>query len=399
MNTQRGNPAWLVAIGVVLLHSGSLLWAAEPNSARLGISAKKPANGPSVKVEGGFMVPYVLKVPGSSVEISMVPVPGGTFELGSSEDAEEHTEAEGPQVEVEVGPMWVAKYETTWEEYQLYMSMYKLFKSLQGQGVRTLNDSNKADAVTAPTELYDPTFTFEFGQEPKLPAVTMTQYAAKQYTKWLSKLTGQQYRLPTEAEWEYACRAGSATAYHFGDDPADLDDYAWYYDNSDEAPHDVGTKKPNAFGLHDMHGNVMEWVVDSFTEDGYASIEAKQPVSFLEAIQWPESFDNRVVRGGSFQDDPEQLRSAARLGSEDEAWKGEDPNIPLSPWWYTDDPSRGIGFRVFRSYQPLDEKMIVKFWDIDNEDIQLDVEMRIDGGRGVLTPVDPTLAKDIEGAN
>lgn len=376
----------------------SPLSAIEAQQPEPGMASSQPAEGPYVKVEGGYMVPYILRVPGSRVEIAMVPVPGGKFKLGSDESSAGHVDDEGPQIELEVGPMWVAKYETTWLQYQLYMSMYKVFKDLQGQGLRKVDDSNRADAVTAPTELYDPTFTFEYGQDPKLPAVTMTQYAAKQFTKWLSKLTGHQYRLPTEAEWEYACRAGSETEYHFGDDPENLGDYAWFFDNSDELPHEVGTKKPNAFGLYDMHGNVMEWVVDGYTEEGYAAIAERNPKSFLDAIQWPEAFDNRVVRGGSFQDDAEQLRSAARLGSEDEDWKLEDPNIPLSPWWYTDDPSRGIGFRLFRSYQPLDQERIIKFWDIDNEDIQLDVEMRLNEGRGVLAPVDPSLAESIDGA-
>lgn len=375
-------------------------FATEPSQATPGFSTSKPVDGPAVEVEGGFMVPYTLIVPGTTVEIEMVPVPGGTFELGSSEDAEGHVEDEGPQVKVTIGPMWVAKKETSWAEYKLYMSMYGIFKSLQGQGLRRVDSTNKIDAVTAPTELYDSSFTFEFGNEPKLPAVTMTQYAAKQYTKWLSKLTGQQYRLPTEAEWEYACRAGASSNYHFGDDAAELDAYAWYRENSDEIPHQVGTKQANSFGLHDMHGNVMEWVIDGYSEEGYTAIANKQqPVASTDAILWPESFDQRVVRGGSFQDDAEQLRASARLASEDEDWKGEDPNIPLSPWWYTDDPARGVGFRIFRSYSPLDAELITKFWEIDNEDIQLDVDMRLNEGRGVLTPVDPSLATDIENAN
>ena len=120
-----------------------------------------------------------------------------------------------------------------------------------------------------------------------------------------------------------------------------------------------------------MHGNVMEWVIDGYSEDGYAHAADQQGKSALEAVKWPDSFDNRVVRGGSFQDFAEQLRSAARLASQDEDWKAEDPNIPLSPWWYTDDPARGIGFRIVRSYDPLDETLAQKFWEIDNEDIVL----------------------------
>lgn len=387
-----------VLVGLILCPMQFSL-AAEPAQNSTGISPTKPASGPAVEVEGGFMVPYTLTIPGSSVQIEMIPIPGGKFRLGSREDADEHVEDEGPQVAIEVGPMWVAKTETSWEEYRLYMSMYKLFKALQGQGLRRLDETNKVHAVTAPTELYDPTYTFEYGQDDHLPAVTMTQYAAKQYTKWLSKLTGEQYRLPTEAEWEYACRAGTESAYHFGDSPEDLDEYGWFYENADEVPHDVGLKKPNQFGLHDMHGNVMEWVIDSYTEDGYEAISQDgETVSFLDAVQWPETHDNRVVRGGSFQDDAELLRSAARLGSMDDAWKDKDPNIPLSPWWFTDDPARGIGFRIFRSYQKLDDEMIGKFWEIDNEDIEFDVEVRLDEGRGVLTPVDPDLSKDIQNA-
>ncbi|MCA9126126.1 MAG: SUMF1/EgtB/PvdO family nonheme iron enzyme [Planctomycetales bacterium] len=348
-------------------------------------------------VDGGYMIPYTLRVPGSAVDIEMIPVRGGSFRMGSSEDSAEHEEDEGPVVEVKVGPMWVAKYETTWGQYRLYMSMYKLFKDLESQGLRKLTDNNSVDAVTAPTELYDPTFTFEFGQDDNLPAVTMTQFAAKQYTKWLSKLTGHQYRLPSEAEWEYACRAGTSTAYGFGDDPSQLEEYAWYYDNADELPHLVGQKQPNAFGLYDMHGNVMEMAIDGYTEDGYGSLAEKtQPMSILQSIHWAEEADNRVVRGGSFQDDPEALRSAARIGSADREWKEQDPNVPLSPWWFTDDPSRGVGFRIFRSYDSVDEDTIKKFWDVDNEDIAFDIEMRLSEGRGTQLPVDQTLSEDIK---
>ena len=346
------------------------------------------------------MVPYTMTIPGSSVQVEMIPVPGGTFSMGSPEGADDAQEDEQPALQVTVGPMWVAKYETSWGEYNLFMSMYKLLKVLQSQGLRQISDDNRVDAITAPTELYDSSFTYQFGQDANLPAVTMTQYAAKQYTKWLSLLTGQQLRLPTAAEWEHACRAGSTTNYSFGDDPEQLDEFAWYVENADETPHAVGQKQPNAFGLHDMHGNVMEWCIDSYTEDGYTSLADKpQPLSLSDAIIWPETFDNRVVRGGSWQDDAEQLRSAARLGSADEDWKANDPNFPLSPWWYTDDPARGVGFRIVRSYQPLDDALITKFYEIDNEDIQMDVDMRLNEGRGVLSPIDPALAEDIKQAN
>lgn len=381
--------------------SGSATTATATDVASLpGLSKTQPESGPSVAVDGGFMIPYTMTIPGSSIQVEMIPVPGGTFSMGSPEGSDDAQEDEQPAVPVAIGPMWVAKYETSWGEYNLYMSMYKLLKELQSQGLRRISDDNRVDAITAPTELYDSTFTYQFGQDADLPAVTMTQYAAKQYTKWLSRLTGQQLRLPTAAEWEYACRAGSTTIYSFGDDPERLDEFAWYVENSEEAPHAVGQKQPNVFGLYDMHGNVMEWCIDSYTEDGYTSLADKpQPLSLSDAIIWPETFDNRVVRGGSWQDDAEQLRSAARLGSSDEDWKANDPNFPLSPWWYTDDPTRGVGFRIVRSYQPLDDELITKFYEIDNEDIQMDVDMRMSEGRGVIGPIDPALAEDIKQAN
>ncbi len=393
-----GQIKWCTALGLLAACGlDSAVLADDAILKQLGISAAKPESGPFVQVKEGFMVPYTLTVPGSEVTVEMVPVPGGEIVMGSPAGEAGHQADEAPQIKVEVGPMWVAKCETSWSEYKLYMSMYRLFKSLASQGLRKVDSNNKVDAVTAPTELYDATFTFEFGEEPKLPAATMTQFAAKQYTKWLSKLTGHQYRLPTEAEWEYACRAGSPSAYSFGDEASELDEYAWHAGNSDAVPHEVGQKKPNKFGLHDMHGNVMEWTVNGHTEEGYKhAADKKQPMSFLESVFWPNSAENRVVRGGSFQDEAKLLRSAARLPSKDEDWKSEDPNVPLSPWWYTSDPARGVGFRVFRSYVPLDAEQVSKFWEYDHEYIELDVQARLDEGRGISTVVDKELAKEIE---
>jgi len=361
-----------------------------------GISQEKPAEGPAVKVDQGYMVPYTFRVPGTDRTVEMIPIPGGEFMLGSPESEADRRDDEGPQVKVTVDPMWVAKTEVTWGLYKEFMSLYGIFKEFESTGKRPVNDSNRVDAITAPTELYDPTFTYEYGEEPEQPAVTMTQYSAKQFTKWLSLITGQQYRLPTEAEWEYAARGGTEKAYSWGDDTDKIDDYAWYFDNAFEGQVDVATKKPNPFGLYDVHGNVAEWTVNAYTEDGYEKFADKSGLNATDVVVWPERPSPCVVRGGSWEMDPEDLRSAARLGSDDEEWKSEDPNFPRSPWWFTSDPARGVGFRIFRSYNSLPKDQIAKFWEAQSEDVLLDVQSRLDGGRGGLGLVDKELPEAIK---
>jgi formylglycine-generating enzyme required for sulfatase activity len=167
-----------------------------------------------------------------------------------------------------------------------------------------------------------------------------------EYCRWLSAKTGKVYRLPTEAEWEYACRAGTTTAYFFGDDPARLEEYAWYVENA-EKPQTVGKKKPNPWGLYDMHGNVSEWCLDHYAADTYSKLKqaepVKQPVFLPTAMEYPY-----VARGGSWDDDADRLRSAARLASNLE-WSIQDPQRPQSIWWHTD--ATFVGFRVVRAFE------------------------------------------------
>ncbi len=234
-----------------------------------GVVDSKPASGPFVEHGGKFLVPYSVTIPGTQVTFEMIPVPAGTFMMGSPESEPDRSADEGPQVKVSLDPFWIGKTEVSWAEYKKFMNMYQIFKDLKSAKIRPVNSKNKMDAVTVPTPLYEPDHTFEFGEEPSQPAVTMTQYAAKQYTKWLSGLVGQQFRLPTEAEWEYACRAGSQTAYSFGDSSDAIKDYATYADANEEKAAFVGSRNPNAWGIHDMHGNVWEWTIDAYTDDGY----------------------------------------------------------------------------------------------------------------------------------
>jgi formylglycine-generating enzyme required for sulfatase activity len=192
------------------------------------------------------------------------------------------------------------------------------------------------------------------------PAICMTEFAARHYTKWLSMKTGRFHRLPSEAEWEYACRAGSTTAYHFGDDPAALGEYAWTLENSDGAYHKVRLKKPNAWGLYDMHGNVSEWCLDQFVEDAYAGWAEQGKIS--SPVSWPTKIYPRVVRGGSWDEEAAECRSAARRGS-DKEWKVQDPQFPKSIWYFTD--ARFVGFRVIRPLVPPPPEEWEKYWEAD----------------------------------
>ena len=387
----------------VVLPTSALFGQGKPDGGAtengLGISKIKPASGPFVEIDGVFMVPYKTKVPGSTVEFEMIPVPGGKFLFGSPEDEEDRRADEGPQIEVTIKPFWMGKHEVTWGEYYLFMKMDRVFKEFNDKNIRPVSESNKVDAVTAPSSLYDPSFTFEAGDKPDQPCATVTQFAAKQYTKYLSRLTGSEfYRLPTEAEWEYACRAGTTTRFYFGDDADELEEHAWYVDNSDDERHPVGKKKPNPWGLYDMYGNVAEWTLDAYKEQGYAHLVGQKVVDGSQILTTSEKVFPRVVRGGSWELEVEDCRSAARMASNDPEWKSADPNLPRSPWWYTDSPSLGVGFRIIRPFQaPNDRAEQEKWWDADVQDIRDDYENRIrDNGRGALGIVDPDLPKVIE---
>jgi formylglycine-generating enzyme required for sulfatase activity len=382
-------PIVLVALAVL-----PMARAAEPE---LGLVKVRPAEGFFVETEHGFMVPYEATIPGTEVTYKMRPIPGGTFKMGSPESEADRGDGEGPQVEIVVEPCWIGVYEITWAEYKTYMSMCDVFTGFQTHKLRPVKEDNQLDAVTAPSNLYDPTFTFQSGSKPRQPALSMSQFAAKQYTKWLSLLSGRFYRLPTEAEWEYACRAGTTTAYSFGDDPEKLGDYAWYYENASDRTHEVGQKKPNPWGLYDMHGNVGEWVLDAYTEDGYKALAGKTTKA-ADAVSWPTKLYPRVARGGTWDFDPEQCRSAARLPSSDDEWRREDPNFPQSPWWFTSGDALGVGFRIVRPLSPPAERAArEKYWQADIEQIREDADNRIDSeGRGSRGLVDKSLPAAIK---
>jgi formylglycine-generating enzyme required for sulfatase activity len=204
---------------------------------------------------------------------------------------------------------------------------------------------NKADAVSRPSTPYiDETWGYS---KHGYPVLAITHHAAMEYCRWLSAKTGKVYRLPTEAEWEFACRAGTRTPYFFGNDSTQLGAYAWYAANSEETTHPVGKKKPNPWGLYDMYGNVAEWCLDHYQKDCYRAFPLNQfttgPVKLPTADRYPN-----VVRGGSWADTVVRCRSAARRAS-DKSWNRRDPMVPQSIWWLSDGDF--VGFRVVRAVE------------------------------------------------
>jgi sulfatase modifying factor 1 len=196
--------------------------------------------------------------------------------------------------------------------------------------------------------------TFGMGKE-NHPALAMTHYNAIQYCKGLYARIGVFYRLPTEAEWEYACRAGSTRVYAFGDQ-FKLDEYAWYKGNSGGKTHETGKKKPNQWGLYDLYGNVAEWTYDQYIPGFYGLPGASLPNPAAQ----PEKLYSHVIRGGSYDDEAKELRSAARLAS-DPAWKQLDPQIPKSNWWFPEAPF--IGMRLVRPLQTPSQAEIDTYYN------------------------------------
>ncbi len=303
----------------------------------------------SKDVSGDQMKSYSGKVPQTDADYQMVAIRGGLFLMGSPSSEPKRLKIEGPQVKVKVEPFWIGKHEVTWDEYEPFM-ITQVDRAKHG-GRRNYDPKihSIADAVSQPTPPYTE-MSFGMGQR-GYPAISMTHHGASKYCQWLSAQTGHFYRLPTEAEWEYACRAGTTTSYSFGNDPAKLKEYGWFYDNSNEKYQKVGLKKPNPWGLHDMHGNVMEWTIDQFSPDYFARIKNVSSNPLLK----PETLYPRSVRGGGWDDDPEQLRSAYRRGS-GASWKQQDPQLPKSIWYHTN--ARWLGFRIVRpSKTPTPEEM------------------------------------------
>jgi formylglycine-generating enzyme required for sulfatase activity len=323
----------------------------------------------AVKVEHAKS--FTQTIPGTEISFEMLPIPGGRFSMGSPPGEKDRRPDEGPQVEVEVDPFFMGRHEVTWDAFNEYIDGWmRLTRNVPPK----IPADRMADAVTYPTpkneQEFGPALHRMGGQNGKYPAVLMSQFTAKQFTKWLSKKTGRFYRLPTEAEWEYACRAGTNTAFSFGDDVKQLDDFGWHFDNSmlqdqDPAYRQVGRKKPNPWGLYDMHGNVAEWCIDAYSPDWYERLAARGGVvKWQDAVNWPTQLYPRVVRGGNYEWDPEDCRSAWRYGVTSAENKA-DPESPKSPFWLAN--AYWIGFRLVSPTVEPTEQEKLRYWDVDDE--------------------------------
>ncbi len=242
-----------------------------------------PVGGPAP------LAPYTETLPGSVVKVEMIPIPGGTIVIGGKE--------------VFVKPFWIASTETPWEAYDVFTA--------SGPPSPPYDQTKFApDAIARPSRSY---ILPDLGWgHHGYPVINLSFDSVTMYCRWLAAATKKKYSLPTEAEWEFACRAGASQA-----NAADLEKQAWFAANSAKSTHPVGKKLPNKFGLFDMLGNVGEWGTDL---DGKA-----------------------VLCGPSFEDKIADVLPSKRSRFEPD-WQESDPQIPKSRWWLSDAPF--AGFRV-----------------------------------------------------
>jgi len=331
----------------IIVMATSTLCSAETVLAPVNISAAVSSSAiMSSTSTGGLLKKYTETVtPASSGKIAfdMVLIPGGEFLMGSSDKETGRKDNEGPQYKVRLEPFYLCTTETT---YVLFQAYYE--ETVQRDRDEARKKEQDLDAITGPTPIYgDPTMGMGGGTR---PAIGLTWLNARMFCRWLSKKTGKTYRLPTEAEWEYAARAGTETAYFFGNDAKQLSAYCWFEDNSDQATQEVAQKKPNPWGLYDMLGNVLEWTQDFYNPTAYSATAKNSPALNPKG---PKEGKVHVARGGSWESPAEDLRCAARAFEED-FWRFQDPQVPKSKWWF---PQMGfIGFRVARSIEPTQPK-------------------------------------------
>ena len=281
---------------------------------------------------------------GEKASFEMVLIPGGDFTIGSPANEPGRKEDEGPQHQVRLDEFYLCTTETTIELFMAYyqetVTAKKDFITLEEEKKIAEETAGDVDAISGPTPVYG---DMTMGYGGKHPAMGMTWYNATFFCQWLSEKTGKAYRLPTEADWEYACRAGSTCAFGVATEPGQMKDFAWYEEPADFETAEVGKKKPNAFGLYDMSGNVREWVHDFYSPTAYKETARQTPAVNPKG---PAAGKVHVARGGDYSSPIEDVRCAAR-SFEETWWRSGDPQIPKSKWWLPQ--MEFIGFRVARS--------------------------------------------------
>ena len=284
---------------------------------------------------------YSQKINGSNFSFKMVPIPSGSFTIGSNEQEKGRGQEEGPNKEIKLDAFWMGAYEVTRDELDVFLKD------------ETTSQNVNVDAITRPSPQYVD-LSWGMGKEGGYPANSMSQRNAIMYCKWLYEKTKVFYRLPTEAEWEYACKAGTKTAYFFGNEERDLDKYAWYEKNSTNTFHKVGQKLPNPWGLYDILGNVLEWTLDHYDPVAFEKVNNQQLSIAPNEAKYP-----KTLKGGSYLDAAIDLRSAKRFHS-DPIWNRRDPQIPKSKWWLTE--AKQVGIRLVRPLKTPSEEEINQFF-------------------------------------
>ena len=328
--------------------------------------AEEKFEQPTYSHDTGEFITYTEIIPGTDVKFNMIAVPGGTFTMGSPNTEQYRNDDEDPERQVRLSRFWMGETEVTWREFDVYYEQTSVKSknddaSILAEETSVSDDTSGVDAVTGPTPPYGSPDQ-GWGKRSR-PAITMTHHTAVKYCEWLSAVTGKKYRLPTEAEWEYACRAGTTGPYYFDGEPEKLtsrawtnrlfgiDDsiikkYVWYDGNSSDKTQLSYSNEPNPRGLYNMLGNVKEFCLDWYTPDAYNMYPED---GLIINPAGPESGTEHVVRGGSYKSDPVDIRSAARDRTYHDKWLLTDPQSPKSIWWYSD--SKDVGFRIIREVE------------------------------------------------
>lgn len=313
-----------------MLLACGLTTAATPPAAPVPAFAQGPSPGELLEVA----------VPGTDLSLALAWVPGGDLAVSGAEAAGEPVGVTG---------FWMGVHEVTDDTFRIFRR-----RRLDSPTAASPALAFDVDAVSRPSPPYEDPAQGMSG--PGRPAAGMTRHSALMYARWLSEKTGRLFRLPTEAEWEHACRLGAASP-DAGGAPA-IAALGWFADNSEGRFHEVGLRAPDALGLYDLRGNVAEWVLDTWTEEGLA--RPRGPGQRVDPVAEGTPRGRGQVRGGSYRDGPEMLECTARQ-PEMPAWKRRDPQIPKSVWWNTDAPH--VGFRLASPAGEMSPEAIRAWWD------------------------------------